>query len=94
MQFTNASLSPSTSSHLVSVDLEVSNQNDANELINKYNGQIADGNKLSVTIVKQQQSLNDRMSSQPHSQVGQGRGQELITPSSGYVPPSPTRIIR
>jgi hypothetical protein len=80
MQFLNATLSPSTSSHLVSVDLEVGNQQDANELINKYNGQIADGNKLSVSIVKQQ-SLNDRMSSQPQT----GRGQELITPSSGYA---------
>jgi len=59
---------------------------DANELIVKYNGQIADGNKLSVTIVKQQQSqgLASRMGA-PVQQHQQEKGRELIVPSSGYV---------
>jgi len=59
---------------------------DANELIDKYNGQIADGNKLSVTIVKQQQSggLASRMGA-PIQQPKQEKGRELIAPSSGYV---------
>jgi len=59
---------------------------DANELIDKYNGQIADGNKLSVTIIKQQQSqgLASRMGAPVQSQQ-QEKGRELIVPSSGYV---------
>jgi len=59
---------------------------DANELIDKYNGQIADGNKLSVTIVKQQQSqgLASRMGGSVQQQQLE-KGRELIVPSSGYV---------
>lgn len=56
----NATTSSSPSASLVSVDLELESAKDANELISKYDGQIADGNKLSVTIVRQ--SLKDRMS--------------------------------
>jgi hypothetical protein len=58
---------------------------DANELIDKYNGQIADGNKLSVSIVKQQQQLGlaSRMGAPVQQQ--QEKGRELIVPSSGYV---------
>jgi hypothetical protein len=66
---------------------------DANELIDKYNGQIADGNKLSVSIVKQQQGLGlaGRMGGAPVQQ--QEKGRELIVPSSGYVSQFPSAHI-
>lgn len=97
----NASISSTPSAELVSVDLELNTTAEANELISKYDGQIADGNKLSVTIIRQ--SLKDRMGSgqgQAQSQSagrqevgssasrqGSGRGQELLdTSSSGSVP--------
>lgn len=57
----DASVTSSPSASLVSVDLELTSLADANELISKYDGQIADGNKLSVTIVRR--SLNERMGS-------------------------------
>jgi hypothetical protein len=91
MQFLNASVSSSSTSSLVSVDLEVSSSADANDLIGKYNGQIADGNKLNVSIIKPAGGgLASRMS-QAQSQAqyqskpapAQARGQELLAPSSG-----------
>jgi len=84
MQFLNATASLSSS--LVSVDLEVTSIKDANELIDKYNGQIADGNKLSVSILKQpSQGLAGRMGGGQQQSLDKGRERELIVPSSGYV---------
>lgn len=80
-------MSSPPSANLVAVDLEVNTAADAQELISKYDGQIADGNKLSVTIVRQ--SLKDRMgesqgqsSRTSQSGGGSGRGQELLDTSS------------
>jgi hypothetical protein len=83
MQFLSATLPP-TSTNLVSVDLELQSLKDANELIDKYNGQIADGNKLSVSILKRPQSqpLSGRMGG---AIAPQPKERELIVPSSGYV---------
>lgn len=89
LPITDAKVSSSPSASLVSVDLELGSVSDAQELINKYDGQIADGNKLSVTIVRQTQSLGQRMGAGAESGSGSrrqepaaSRGRELLGPPS------------
>ena len=59
------------------MDLELGSAAEANELISKYDGQIADGNKLSVTIVRQ--SLKDRMGAGAGASPGSGSGSGLAS---------------
>ena len=62
-----AALAPSTSSTTVSAELTVENREVAQQMVQKFNGIIADGNPLKVSIVEPPPvlSLKDRMRSKP-----------------------------
>jgi hypothetical protein len=63
-----AALAPSTSATTVSAELTVENREVAQQMVQKFNGIIADGNPLKVSIVEPPPvllSLKDRMRSKP-----------------------------
>ncbi|ORX38707.1 hypothetical protein BD324DRAFT_650053 [Kockovaella imperatae] len=97
--------SPSTSS-TVTVELDVSTRAAADDLIQRYDGAVADGNALRVQIVKQ--SLVERMGGATSGGAGtglgpmrngssgarrNGAGQELLGPTSGSKMYSDTILI-
>ncbi|KAJ9111559.1 hypothetical protein QFC20_002532 [Naganishia adeliensis] len=62
-----AALAPSTSTTSVSAELTVENREVAQQMVQKFNGIIADGNPLKVSIIEPPPilSLKDRMKSKP-----------------------------
>jgi hypothetical protein len=62
-----AALAPSTSTTSVSAELTVENREVAQQMVQKFNGIIADGNPLKVSIIEPPPmlSLKDRMRSKP-----------------------------
>jgi hypothetical protein len=71
----NARISSSPDALLVAVDIEVEARATADEIVQKYNGVMADGNALSVTIIRQK--LTERM----------GRGGAVSAPSQSRAAP-------
>jgi len=81
-------MSNSASNALVTIEIELDNRASAEEIVSKYNGAVADGNALVVSIIKQ--GLAERMGrgaaqSQPPaaraSQPRQQQREELLAPS-------------
>ncbi|WVQ76838.1 hypothetical protein IAR50_006512 [Cryptococcus sp. DSM 104548] len=76
-----AILSSPTSASLVSIDLQVENKADAEQLIKQYNGVVADGNTLKVTIVN---GMKSRLGDNPTPRFeadSNVAGQELLGPT-------------
>ncbi|ODN96371.1 hypothetical protein L198_04085 [Cryptococcus wingfieldii CBS 7118] len=76
-----AVLSSSASSSLVSIDLQVESRADADQLIKQYNGVVADGNTLKVSIVN---GLKSRLGDNPTPKFETSSnvaGQELLGPT-------------
>lgn len=63
----------------MSIDLELENRNDAEELIKQYNGVVADGNTLKLSIVN---NLKNRLGRGSAVKIGANMdnvaGQELL----------------
>ncbi|ADV21736.1 Hypothetical Protein CGB_D3330C [Cryptococcus gattii WM276] len=76
----NATQSNLINSPTVSIDLELENRNDAEELIKQYNGVVADGNTLRVSIVN---NLKHRLGGGSAVRIGANTdtvaGQELLS---------------
>ncbi|OXC69357.1 hypothetical protein AYX13_01917 [Cryptococcus neoformans] len=75
----NATQSNPINSPTVSIDLELENRNDAEELIKQYNGVVADGNTLKLSIVN---NLKNRLGGGSAVKIGANMdnvaGQELL----------------